>query len=59
VPSSYIVCADDRTVRPGWCRRDARDRLGVEAIELPGGHCPHISRPAALADVLSDLAALD
>ena len=59
VPSSYVVCADDRTVRPEWFRRDARERLGVEPIELPGGHCPHISRPAALADVLSDVAGLD
>ena len=34
----------------------ARERLGVEAIELPGGHCPHVSRPAHLAEVLSTLA---
>jgi hypothetical protein len=22
-------------------------------VELPGGHCPHVSRPAVLADVLT------
>jgi pimeloyl-ACP methyl ester carboxylesterase len=53
VPSSYIVCADDRTIQPQWSRRVARERLGVEAIELPGGHCPFVSRPAELADVLA------
>jgi hypothetical protein len=56
VPSSYIVCADDRTLRPEWSRRAARALLGVEAIDLPGGHCPHVSRPGHLADVLSTLA---
>jgi pimeloyl-ACP methyl ester carboxylesterase len=55
VPMSYIVCADDRTVQPGWSRRIARERLGVEAVELPGGHCPHVSRPGELARVLDQL----
>jgi pimeloyl-ACP methyl ester carboxylesterase len=54
-PSSYIVCADDRTVQPEWSRRAARERLGVEPIELPGGHCPYVSRPAELARVLVKL----
>ena len=56
VPSSYIVCADDRTIQPQWSRRVARERLGVEALELPGGHCPHVSRPTELADMLTRLA---
>ena len=56
-PSSYIVCRDDRTVRPDWCRRAARERLGVQAIELPGGHCPHVSHPVELARVLAELTA--
>ncbi len=55
VPSSYIVCADDRTVRPEWSRRAARERLAVDPIELPGGHCPHVSRPRELAEVLNNL----
>jgi len=55
VSSTYIVCGEDRTIQPQWSRRVARDRLGVDAIELPGGHCPHVSRPAALADVLIQL----
>jgi pimeloyl-ACP methyl ester carboxylesterase len=52
VEYSYIVCADDRSISPTWSRYAARKRLGVEAIELPGGHCPYLSRPAHLADVL-------
>jgi pimeloyl-ACP methyl ester carboxylesterase len=58
VPSSYIVCTEDRTFRPQWCREAARERLGVEAVALPGGHCPQVSRPEHLAEVLSTLAAL-
>jgi hypothetical protein len=30
--------------------------LGIVPIELAGGHCPHISRPGELADVLGKLA---
>ena len=58
VAGSYVVCAGDRTISPAWSRRAARDYLGVEAIELPGGHCPHVSRPGALADVLTGAAVL-
>jgi hypothetical protein len=52
VPAAYIVCADDRTLTPRWQRKVAREWLGVEPVELPGDHCPNVSRPEALADVL-------
>jgi pimeloyl-ACP methyl ester carboxylesterase len=52
VPCSSIVCTGDRTIQPEWSRRVARERLGVEPIELDAGHCPHVSRPAALAQAL-------
>ena len=52
VPSTYIVAADDRTIRPEWQRRMARERLGVEPIELPAGHCPNVSQPDRLAELL-------
>jgi pimeloyl-ACP methyl ester carboxylesterase len=55
-PSVYIVCRDDRTILPEWSRRKAREMLGVEAMELPGGHCPHVSRPAELAKLLNAIA---
>jgi pimeloyl-ACP methyl ester carboxylesterase len=56
VPSSYILCTEDKAFVPDWSRQVARERLGVEAVELPGGHSPMLSRPAELADVLSRLA---
>jgi len=52
VPASYIVCGEDRTIQPAWSRKIARLQLAVEPIELPGGHCPYISRPTELAEVL-------
>lgn len=55
VESTYIVCTQDRIISPEWSRYAARKRLGVEAIELAGGHYPHISYPVQLAQVLTDL----
>ena len=52
VPSTSIICADDRVLQPTWSRRVASDRLGAQLIELPGGPCPHVSRPALLAEAL-------
>jgi pimeloyl-ACP methyl ester carboxylesterase len=52
VAASYIVCADDRTVQPAWQRKIAKMQLGVEPIELAGGHCPYISQPQELAAAL-------
>lgn len=55
VASMYIVCSNDRTINPEWSRRAARERLGVQAIEIASGHCPYLSRPRELGDVLSQL----
>jgi pimeloyl-ACP methyl ester carboxylesterase len=52
VPTAYVVAADDRIVNPAWSRRAAPERLGVEPIEVPGGHSPYLSRPGALAEIL-------
>jgi pimeloyl-ACP methyl ester carboxylesterase len=54
--SVSIVCRDDRTILPDWSRRKAKEMLGVEPLELPGGHCPHVSRPAELAELLNAIA---
>jgi hypothetical protein len=53
VEYAYIVCTDDRIISPTWSKYAARKRLGVDAIELPGGHYPHISHPIQLAEVLT------
>jgi pimeloyl-ACP methyl ester carboxylesterase len=55
VPSTYIVCRDDRAVNPDWARRAARERLGVEAVELDGGHSPFITRPMELAALIDSI----
>jgi hypothetical protein len=57
IPSTYILAAHDRTIRPQWQRRMARERLGVEPVAIPTGHCPNVSRPALLAELLVDVAA--
>jgi len=57
VPSQSIVCAEDRTLNPRWSRGASRGLLGVEPIEIPGGHCPFLSRPDLLAAELAGLAA--
>jgi hypothetical protein len=50
--STAIVASADRTILPEWQRRAARERLGVEPLELASGHCPAASRPAELAALL-------
>lgn len=39
----------------GWRRQAARQRLGIEPVELNAGHCPHVSQPAALAGLLPQI----
>jgi pimeloyl-ACP methyl ester carboxylesterase len=56
VECAYIVCSDERIINPKWSHYAARKRLGVNAIEIPGGHCPHLSRPEKLASVLNSAA---
>jgi pimeloyl-ACP methyl ester carboxylesterase len=53
IPSTYILALADRTIRPEWQRKMALERLGVEPVELPGGHCPNVSRPTQLAEILA------
>jgi hypothetical protein len=52
IPSTYIVATRDRTIRPDWQRRMARERLGIEPIEIATGHCPNVSKPELLASIL-------
>jgi pimeloyl-ACP methyl ester carboxylesterase len=50
-----IIGVNDRVVSPEWSRRVARERLGVDAVELPGGHFPMLTHPELLADALAQL----
>jgi pimeloyl-ACP methyl ester carboxylesterase len=56
VESRSIVCREDRALNPEWVRSASRERLGVAAIELGGGHSPNLRRAAELAQVLASLA---
>ena len=53
LPVASVVCAGDRVVDPAWSRFVARERLGIEPVEVPGGHSPWLSRPARLAELLT------
>lgn len=52
VPTHFLLCRDDRFFPPEWMREIVRDRLGIEPIEVPGGHAAYLSQPAALADAI-------
>ena len=52
VPSVVVLARDDLAVAPTWSRHAARDRLGIEALELSGSHSPFMSQPANLAELL-------
>jgi pimeloyl-ACP methyl ester carboxylesterase len=52
VRAAYILCRDDRMVSREYGRRAARLQLGIDPIELPGGHSPFLSRPRQLAQTL-------
>jgi pimeloyl-ACP methyl ester carboxylesterase len=56
IPSTYVVATEDRTIRPEWQRRMASERLGVDPIEIASGHCPNVSQPDRLAEILADVA---
>jgi hypothetical protein len=52
VPIRVVAGADDRFFPVGFQRALARDRLGVEADVLPGGHLIALSQPASLTGYL-------
>lgn len=48
-----IICTEDELLTPVWSRRIARDVLGIEPVDLPGGHFPMLAIPTELADALT------
>jgi pimeloyl-ACP methyl ester carboxylesterase len=52
VPTRFLQGRDDRLFPVEFQRRQARDRLGIEIDEMPGGHLVALSRPAELVDRL-------
>jgi pimeloyl-ACP methyl ester carboxylesterase len=56
VPTAVVYAAEDEMFEPAWIRFMARELVGVEPIELPGGHFPMLEVPGQLTAVLDDLA---
>jgi pimeloyl-ACP methyl ester carboxylesterase len=52
VPTRFLLCRDDRFFPADFQRRIVRERLGIVADEMDGGHLPALSRPEELADRL-------
>jgi len=52
VETRYLALGDDRFLPAAWTREMARERLGIEADEMPGSHCAFLSRPEELAERL-------
>jgi pimeloyl-ACP methyl ester carboxylesterase len=56
VPVRSVAGVDDRFFPVAFQRRLARERLGVELEEIPGGHLAALSRPAAVVSALLESA---
>jgi pimeloyl-ACP methyl ester carboxylesterase len=54
VPSTYVLCLDDRTVPPAVQRAHAARTTDV--VELDTSHSPFFSRPDLIVDLLAQLA---
>ena len=54
IPSTYVVCAEDHSIRPEAQRGWAKERA-TEVVEWDSDHCPHISHPDLVADLLERL----
>ena len=56
VPVAMLYASDDEFFEPAFERFMARELLGIDPIELDGGHFPMIENPAGLAGLLDGLA---
>ncbi len=56
IPTELVYAVDDEIFEPAWERFMARELLGIEPIEIPGGHFQMAEAPEALAGLLDRLA---
>jgi pimeloyl-ACP methyl ester carboxylesterase len=56
VPTKFVLCTEDRFFPPDFCRRLVAERLHITPVEIASGHCPALSRPKELADLLEGYA---
>jgi pimeloyl-ACP methyl ester carboxylesterase len=57
IPTVLIYAADDELFDPEWERLMATEVLGIEPIEIPGGHFPMLEDPEGLAELLERVSA--
>ena len=56
IPTRAILCLEDRFFPAEFMRRQVRERLGIEPLEIPGGHYAALSQPRAVAAALDEFA---
>jgi len=56
VPTRFVLGTRDRLLPAAFLRRVVRERLGITAEELDGGHCPALGHPQQLAALLASSA---
>ncbi|MFJ6455296.1 alpha/beta fold hydrolase [Paenarthrobacter sp. NPDC091669] len=56
VPTLAILCRDDLFFPASFMRCQVQDRLGIEPVEIPGGHYATLSHPGAVAAALNQFA---
>lgn len=56
VATRAILATEDNFLPAPFMRRQIRERLGIEPIEIPGGHYAPLTEPAAIEAVLLDFA---
>jgi len=54
-PSTYVVCTEDRAIRPEMQREWAKTRAS-DSVEWPSDHCAQLSHPDLVVDLLAKLA---
>jgi thioesterase domain-containing protein len=52
LPTRFVLGTQDRFFPAGFMRRLVADRLHIIPDEIDSGHCPALSRPAELSDLL-------
>jgi pimeloyl-ACP methyl ester carboxylesterase len=57
VPTKFVLCTEDRFFPPDFFRRLVAERLSITPDEIASGHCPALSRPKELSDLLEGYAA--
>jgi pimeloyl-ACP methyl ester carboxylesterase len=56
VPTLAILCREDNLFPASFMRRQVRERLGIEPVEIDGGHYAALSHPGEVAGALVDFA---